>query len=101
MPRSATVETSRWDVAEFLRSEKKIAAYLEAAFEDGDPRVIAAALANVARARGMTQLARDAGLTREGLYKALGPNGNPSFATVLKIARALGLQLSLSPTAQH
>ena len=100
MPRSQ-IETSRWDVAEFLRTDRRIAAYLEAAFEDGDPQVIAAALANVARARGMAQLARDAGLTREGLYKALGPNGNPSFATVLKIARALGLQMSLAPAAQN
>lgn len=68
-------------------------AYLEAALEDGDPAIIAAALGDIAKARGMAQIAKDTGLGRESLYKALSPEGNPEFATVLKVIRALGLQL--------
>ena len=86
--------TSRWDVVDNLGSDKRIAAYLEAALEDGDPQVVTAAIGDIARARGMMQLARETGLTREGLYKAFGPNGNPSFATVMKVARALGVKLT-------
>ena len=70
-----------------------MAAYLEAVLEDGDPRVIVHALGNIARARGMSQIAREAGLGRESLYKALSPDGNPEFATVLKVVRALGIKL--------
>jgi probable addiction module antidote protein len=87
------VRTTRYDNAVLLKSPQDIAAYLEAAMEDGDPRVIAAALGNIARARGMSELAREAGLGRESLYKALSPDGNPEFATVLKVVRALGLRL--------
>ena len=68
-------------------------AYLEAALEDGDPALVAAALGDIARAKGMTQVAKDAGLGRESLYKALSPAGNPEFATILKVVSALGLQL--------
>ena len=74
-----------------------MAAYLEAALEDGDPTLVAAALGDIARAKGMTQVARDAGLGRESLYKALSPAGNPEFATILKVIAALGLQLHASP----
>jgi probable addiction module antidote protein len=74
-----------------------MAAYLEAALEDGDPRVVAAALGDIARAKGMTQVARDSGLGRESLYKALSPDGNPELATLLKVIAALGLQLRAAP----
>ena len=86
-------QESRWDAAERLASDEVVVAYLEAAFEDDDPALIAAALGDIARARGMTSVAADAGLGRESLYKALSPNGNPEFATVLKVVRALGLEL--------
>ena len=92
-----TVRTRRWDPAEHLESEAERIAYLEAALEDGDPAVVAAALGDIARAAGMTTVARDAGLGRESLYKALGDNGNPEFATVLKLMKAMGLKLSALP----
>ena len=66
-------------------------AYLEAALEEGEPTLVAAALGDIARAKGMTQVARDAGLGRESLYKALSPSGNPEFSTILKVIAALGL----------
>ena len=89
----ATTATRPWDAADHLESDEDIVAYLEAAFEDGDPALIATALGDVARAKGMTKIAADAGLGRESLYKALSPNGNPEFATVLKVLGALGLGL--------
>lgn len=70
-----------------------MAAYLEAAFEEGDPALVTAALGDIARAKGMTEVARDSGLGRESLYKALSPEGHPEFATVLKVIHALGLKL--------
>jgi len=88
-----TIETHPWDVAEHLETEEDMAAYLDAALEDGDTAVIVAALGDIARAKGMTQIARDAGLGRESLYKALSATGNPEFSTILKVVRALGLQL--------
>ena len=92
----ATTATRPWDPADHLETDEDIVAYLEAAFEDGDPTLIAAALGDVARARGMTKIAADAGLGRESLYKALSPNGNPEFATVLKVMHTLGLRLHAS-----
>lgn len=89
----AKVKTKRWDPAEHLESEEDMAAYLEAALEDGDPALIAAALGDIARAQGMSAIARKTGLGRESLYKALSPDGNPEFSTVLKVVRALGLRL--------
>jgi probable addiction module antidote protein len=89
----AKTKTRPWDAAEHLRSENDMAAYLEAALEDGDPALIAAALGDIARAKGMSQIARETGLGRESLYKALSPDGNPEFSTVLKVVRALGLRL--------
>lgn len=89
----AKVKTRRWDPAEHLESDEDMAAYLEAALEDGDPALIAAALGDIARAQGMSQIARKTGLGRESLYKALSPDGNPEFSTVLKVVRALGLRL--------
>ena len=88
-----TVETYTWDVVEHLETEEDMAAYLDAALEDRDLAVVMAALGDIARAKGMAQIAQDAGLGRESLYKALSATGNPEFATVLKVVRALGLQL--------
>ena len=93
-------KATSWDAADYLDTEADIAAYLNAAFEDGDTSVIAAALGDVARAKGMTQLAKETGITRDGLYKALSPTGNPSFDTVQKILRAFGLKLDVAPSAQ-
>jgi len=89
--------SSRYDSADYLKSEGAILAYLEECFSENDPALIAHALGVAARARGMMQLSRDTGLTREGLYKALDENGNPSFATILKVTNALGYKISLSP----
>jgi probable addiction module antidote protein len=91
--KSARIKTRPWDAAENLKSEEDMAAYLEAALEDGDPALVAAALGDIARAKGMSQIARETGLGRESLYKALSPDGNPEFSTVLKVVRALGIRL--------
>jgi probable addiction module antidote protein len=88
-----TIKTHPWDVVEHLETEEDITAYLEAVLDDGDPALVSAALGDIARARGMTEIAREAGLGRESLYKALSPEGNPEFATVMKVLRALGLSL--------
>lgn len=91
---------SRYDTADYLRSEEDIEAYLEAVMTEAgdDPALIRHALGTIARARNMSQLARDAELSREGLYKALSAEGNPSFATVVRITRALGLKLHFQPS---
>ena len=94
---TAKTQTTRWDVAELLETAEDMAAYLQAAFEDGDPALIAAAIGDVARARGMSQVARDSGLGRESLYKALSSEGNPELATVLRVLQALGLRLQAVP----
>jgi probable addiction module antidote protein len=85
---------TRWDPTEHLKSEEDMAAYLDACIEEAgdDPTFIAVALGDIARARGMAQLARDTGLTREGLYKALNKDSNPSLGTVMKVMKALGLR---------
>jgi probable addiction module antidote protein len=95
--RAAAKETfSRWDAADHLKTKAQIAAYLEACMEEAgdDSALLAAALGDIARARGMAQLAKATGLTREGLYKSLAADGNPSFATILKVMKALGLKLT-------
>ena len=89
--------TVPWDPAEHLETEADMALYLEAALEEGHPALIAAALGDIARAKGMTQLARDTGLGRESLYKALSASGNPEFATIMKVVTALGLRLHATP----
>lgn len=96
-----TIKLRKWDSAEHLKTEEDMALYLEACFEEAgyDAAFIAKALGNIARAKGMAQLARDTGLGRESLYKALSGEGNPSFATILKVMRALGLKLH--PEAAH
>ncbi len=91
------LKTSPWDSADYLKSEADISAYLTACFEEAgdDPAFLTHALGVAARARNMSQLARDSGLTREGLYKALSAEGNPSFSTVLKVADAMGYRFAL------
>jgi probable addiction module antidote protein len=105
MPKTVTksppkTKTVTYDVSEQLRTPEEMAAYLDAWFIEApdDAAGIARALGDIARAKGMTQVARDAGLSRESLYKALGESGNPSFATILKVANALGLRLHAQPT---
>lgn len=98
----AKTTTTRYDVAEYLRTPEEMAAYLEACIEeaDGDAAFIAKALGDIARAKGMTQVARDAGLSRESLYKALSGERAPSFDTVLKVINALGLKLHAEAIGQ-
>lgn len=88
-----TIQTYPWDAADHLDTKEAMAAYLEAALEDGDPALVVAALGDIARSKGMTNIARETGLGRESLYKALSLEGNPEFATVLKVIQALGLRL--------
>lgn len=91
-----------WDPAQHLESEDDMAAYLEAALEEGDPALVALALGDIVRAKGMTQLARETGLSGDSLYQALSAEGNPEFATILKVVGALGLRLHATPaTAKH
>ncbi len=90
-------KTKRWDAADHLKSKSEAIAYLEAAFEDGDSGVVAAALGDIARAKGMTTVARQAGLGRESLYKALSTGGNPELETVLRVVRVLGIRLHVAP----
>lgn len=88
---------TEWDAVQELKSEKDIALYFEACLDDdpGDGSLIRAALGDIARARGMSQLARETGLARESLYKALSPEGNPEFTTVMKVIKALGFKLHI------
>ena len=96
-PTRTKVKTIPWDSARLLKTKKDIAYYLEAVFEDGDPALIKHALGDVvARAKGMTQIGRAAGLGRENLFKALSAEGNPEFVTVLKVIHALGLKLKVA-----
>ena len=95
-----TKETfSRWDAADYLKSEADMVAYLRACLEEApdDPALLAAALGDIARAHGMVQLAKETGITRDGLYKALSKDGNPTFGTVLKVMHALGMTLVPGP----
>ena len=93
-----TEQFTRWDSAEYLKTEEDMANYLDACMEEAgdDPAFIAKALGTIARSRGMTQVARDAGLSRESLYRALSGEGNPEFGTILKVVKALGLKLHAS-----
>ncbi len=92
-----TVETLSFDSARHLETEEDIALYLEAVLAEDDPALLCHALGQVARAKGMTQLARETGLAREALYRALSADGNPELATVMKVMRALGVRLSAEP----
>ncbi len=95
----AGVKTSAYEVAEHLRTPAEMAAYLDAWLEEAPDDVsgIARALGDIARAKGMSQVAKESGLSRESLYRALSEGGNPSFSTVLKVARALGLRFHARP----
>lgn len=94
-----TEKFTRWDAADYLDTEEDMALYLDACLDEdpGDGSLVRAALNDIARARGMTQLARDTGLTREGLYKALSASGNPEFSTMLKVIKALKIKLHAAP----
>jgi probable addiction module antidote protein len=94
----AKTKTKPYDAAEYLETEEGTAAYLQAALDEGDAALVVHALGNIARARGMSEIARRTGLRRESLYKALSPEGNPEFATVLKVVQALGIELHAEPT---
>lgn len=99
-PRAARkLGVRRFDAADHLLDERDIAAYLQAALAEDDPRVLTAALGAIARARGMTQLARDTGLSREALYRSLSEGGNPEIGTVSKVLRAFGMRLSVEPAS--
>ncbi len=91
----AKTKTRPYDAAAYLTSEEDCALYLQAVIDEseGDPTMIVTALGEIARARGMMQLASETGITREGLYKALSPTGNPSFVTIMKVCKAMGLRL--------
>lgn len=91
------VKFSRYDTVDYLKTEEDITAYLDAVMEDGEPALIAAALGDVARARNLSQLAREVGMSRQGLDKALSGEGNPTLATVMKVAQALGIRLTFKP----
>jgi len=93
---SDRLKTVRHDTAKYLKTKKDVAAYLNAVFEEDDPALIAHALGVVARAEGMGEVAKQAGLTRPSLYKTLSENGRPEFSTVLKVLRALGLKLTVA-----
>jgi probable addiction module antidote protein len=93
------LKTTRFDAADYLDTPEARAEYMTAALESGDVDFIRDAVGVVARARGMTKIAKETGLSRESLYKALGETGNPEFATVMRIVRALGLRLSAHPAA--
>ncbi|MCB4800610.1 addiction module antidote protein [Methylobacterium brachiatum] len=94
-----TVETRSWDVAEHLDTPERIALYIEAVLEDGDPALIAAAIGDVARAHGMAQIAAETGRSRESLYRALSDKGNPQLDTLIGVLKAIGLRLSVQPIA--
>lgn len=93
----AKTETTKFDSADYLNSAEAIAAYLDAWLEDGSPEELRHALATVARSKGMSDLARRSGLSRPGIYKALGEDGNPSFETIRSILGAMGLRLTVEP----
>ena len=93
----STIKTRPFDAANYLTSEEDIAAYLSVVMQDGDPALLGAALGDIARARGMTQLARDTGLSRESLYKSLSGERAPNSDTLFKVIKALGFQLTLAP----
>jgi probable addiction module antidote protein len=96
-----TVTIAKWDTAEVLNTRERVVAYLDAVLADGDPEMLKLALGNIARSKGMTEIAKQTGIRRTSLYRALSPEGNPEFATVAGVIRALGLRLSVTPDATH
>lgn len=91
------LETTKWDAADYLDSPEMVAAYLDDILQDFDAALLAAALGDIARSKGMTEIAKKTGVTREGLYKALSADGDPKLSTFLGVIRSLGLQLSVKP----
>lgn len=94
------LKTTKFDVLEHLKTPEDCAAYLEAAFEDGDPKLIAHALGDIARAKGISKIAKEAGITRAGLYKALSTDGDPRLTTFLGVLKSLKLTVSVQPVAR-
>jgi len=92
------LNVSKWDVVNYLETDEDMARYLDVALEENDPAFISTALGDIARAKGMTFMAEQTGLARSSLYKALSPNGNPEFSTILKVISALGLKLRATTT---
>lgn len=95
--KKGTITTSLWDASEYLETDEDVAMYLEAALEENDPKLISAVLGDIARAKGMAQIAEQIGMGRTSLYKALSEEGNPEFATILKVIHALGIRLQVTP----
>lgn len=93
------IEITKWDMADNIKTKEDVILYLETAFEEGDLQDIISVLGAVSRSQGMTQIAKETGVTRESLYRSLSENGNPSFATVMKVLKALGLSLRVIPAA--
>jgi probable addiction module antidote protein len=91
------VKTSKYDVADYLKTPQDMAAYLEASLEEGDAAFVAKALGDIARAKGMTKVAKEAGLSRESLYKSLSGDRTPGFDTILRVLKALGIKLHVEP----
>ena len=94
------LQTTIWDAADFLDDAEMIADYLEVTLEDGDPALIAKALGSIARSKGMTEIAKKTGITREGLYKALSGDGDPKLSTFLGVIKSLGLRISVKPAQE-
>ena len=91
-----TIKISQFDVSEYLKDEESIASYLSAILEEGDPKLLLAAISDVAKARGMSKIATDSGLGRESLYKALNPEAKPRFETILKVLNSLGVKIKFN-----
>ena len=94
------LQTTIWDAADFLDDAEMIADYLEITLEDGDPALIAKALGSIARSKGMTEIAKKTGITREGLYKALSGDGDPKLSTFLGVIKSLGLKITVKPAQE-
>jgi probable addiction module antidote protein len=95
------LQTTIWDAANFLDDAEMIADYLDVTLEDGDPALIAKALGSIARSKGMTEIAKKTGITREGLYKALSADGDPKLSTFIGVLKSLGLRLSVKPLEEN
>lgn len=91
------ITIAKWDTAEVLTTPEDIAAYLEVVLEDGDPEMLKVALGNIARSKGMAEIAEKAGVSRQSLYRALSTEGNPEFSTIIGVLKALGLKLHVEP----
>ena len=98
---AAKIKTVAYDSSEYLNSDDAVSAYIEEALATNDPAFIARALGTLARAHGMAQIAKKTGLSRESLYKALSIDGNPEFATIIRVVGALGLKFSITPSSTH